>query len=194
MVRRDVKRLPPSRRQYVRTFPALQLARGIPGVRPASAPGFIEPSLATLHPKPPRGDQWVHEIKYDGYRLQLHINEGRVQLFTRRGHDWTERFETIALAAWNLKTYKAIIDGEVIVPAENGQSDFHALERDLGAGRPDRFTYYAFDLLYVDGLDLRAAALLDRKAVLAELLQDAAAPIFFSEHLEADGAEVYAQA
>src|SRR4051812_22502045 len=117
MVRRDVKRLPPSRRQYVRTFPALQLARGIPGVRPASAPGFIEPSLATLHPKPPRGDQWVHEIKYDGYRLQLHINEGHVQLFTRRGHDWTERFETIVLAAWNLKTYKAIIDGEVIVPA-----------------------------------------------------------------------------
>src|SRR4051812_20352359 len=190
MVRRDVKRLPPSRRQYVRVFPALQLARGIPGVRPAPVPGFIEPSLAILHPKPPRGDQWVHEIKYDGYRLQLQNNEGRVQLFTRRGHDWTERFETIALAAWHLKAYRAIIDGEVIVPAESGRSDFHALELDLGAGRSDRFAFYAFDLLYLDGLDLRAAALLDRKAVLAELLQGAPAPIFYSEHLEADGADV----
>src|SRR4051794_26667161 len=191
MVQRDVKSLPPSRRQYVRMFPALQLARGIPGVRRAPSQVFIEPSRATLPPTPPRGDQWVHEIKYDGYRLQLHINEGRIQLFTRRGHDWTERFETVALAAWHLKAYRAIIDGEVIVPAEDGKSDFHALERDLGAGRSDRFAYYAFDLLYLDGFDLRAVALLDRKAVLAELLQDAPAPIFYSEHLEGDGADMF---
>jgi hypothetical protein len=85
----------------------------------------------------------VHESKYDGYRLQLHINEGRVRLFTRRGHDWTWR----SLTAWNIKAYKAIVDGELIVPAENGRSDFQALERDLGAGRSERFAYHAFDLL-----------------------------------------------
>src|SRR5437763_2780782 len=82
-----------------------------------------------------------------------------IEVGTRRGHDWTDRFDSVALAAWELKTYGAIIDGEVIVPTARGQSDFHALERDLGAGRSDRFVYYAFDLLYLDGLDLREAAL-----------------------------------
>jgi len=79
----------------------------------------------------------LHEIKYDGYRLQAHVREGRVQLFTRRGYDWTDRFESVALAAWELKTYGATIDGEGIVPTARGQSDFHALERDLGGGRTD---------------------------------------------------------
>src|SRR5215208_6088899 len=194
MARHDIKRLPPSRRQYVRTFPASLSAKEIPGAKAAPFPGFVEPLLATVRPKPPIGDQWVHEIKYDGYRLQAHVREGKVQLFTRRGHDWTGRFESIALAAWELKTYGAIIDGEVIVPTARGQSDFHALERDLGAGRSDRFVYYTFDLLYLDGLDLRDAALLDRKQVLAELLADAQEPIRFSEHIAANGARVFQNA
>jgi bifunctional non-homologous end joining protein LigD len=115
-------------------------------------------------------------------------------LLTRRGHDWTERFESVAPAAWDLKTYAAIIDGEVIVPTTQGQSDFHALERDLGAGRSDRFVYYAFDLLYLDGLDLRDAALLERKQVLAELLADAQEPIRSSEHIAANGTRVFQNA
>jgi bifunctional non-homologous end joining protein LigD len=194
MARRELKLVPPSRRQYVRTFPASLLAKEIPGVKPAPFPGFVEPSLATLHPKAPRGDRWVHEIKYDGYRLQTHIREGKVQLFTRRGHDWTDRFDNIALAAWELKTYGAIIDGEVIVPTPEGRSDFHALERDLGGGRSDRFVYYAFDLLYLDGLDLRDASLLDRKKVLAELLGSASGAIHLSGHTTADGAAVFRNA
>src|SRR5215207_3248257 len=194
MPRRDVKSLPPSKRQYVCTFPVSLSAREIPGAKPAPFPDFIEPQLATLRPKPPAGDNWLHEIKYDGYRLQAHVREGRVQLFTRRGYDWTDRFESVALAAWEMKTYGAIIDGEVIVPTARGQSDFHALERDLGAGRTDRFVYYAFDLLYLDGLDLRDAALLDRKKVLAALLADAQEPIRFSDHVAANGAEVFQKA
>ena len=114
MVRRELKRLPPSKRQYVRTFPAVLWAKGIQGVRPGPFPGFIEPSLATLRPTSPSGDNWVHEIKYDGYRLQLHIQEGSIRLFTRRGYDWTGRFESLVEAAWQLKAYRAIIDGEVI--------------------------------------------------------------------------------
>jgi bifunctional non-homologous end joining protein LigD len=117
-----------------------------------------------------------------------------VQLFTRRGHDWTDRFGNIPLAAWELKTYGAIIDGEVIVPTPEGRSDFHALERDLGSGRSDRFVYYAFDLLYLDGLDLRDASLLNRKKVLAELLTGAGAAIQLSGHTTADGAEVFRRA
>jgi bifunctional non-homologous end joining protein LigD len=194
MARRVLKLVPPSRRQYVRTFPASLLAKEIPGVKPAAFPGFVEPSLATLHPKSPHGDLWVHEIKYDGYRLQAHVREGKVQLFTRRGHDWTDRFENIALAAWELKTYGAIIDGEVIVPTPEGRSDFHALERELGSGRSDSFVYYAFDLLYLDGFDLRGASLIDRKKVLAELLAGVRGAIQLSGHTTADGAEVFRRA
>jgi bifunctional non-homologous end joining protein LigD len=189
-----LKRLPPSKRQYVRTHAAALLARQVAGAKAAPFPGFIAPSLATLHPKAPSGERWVHEIKYDGYRLQLHVRQGEVRLFTRRGHDWTGRFATIAAAAWHLKTYAAVIDGEVIVPGAEGHSDFHALERDLAAGRSDRFAFYAFDLLHLDGYDLRVATLLQRKDVLAELLADAAEPIRLSEHLDADGAAVFAQA
>ena len=194
MVRPGSRGLPPSKRQYVRTFPASLLARQIQGAKPAPFPGFIAPSLATLSLRPKSGDPWVHEIKYDGYRLQLHVREGNIRLFTRRGYDWTPRFELIAEAAWHLKTYGAVIDGEVIVQTDDGRSDFHELERDLGAGRSDRFIYYGFDLLYLDGLDLREATLLDRKEVLAELLSDAPQPIRLSEHLEADGAEVFKSA
>ena len=135
MVRHELKRLPPSRRKYVRTFPALLLAKGIPGTRPAPFPAFIDPSLATLRPKPPPGELWVHEIKYDGYRLQLHVRQGSIRLLTRRGYDWTDRFASIAAAAWHQKTYAAVIDGEVIVATPEGHSDFHALEHDLGSRR-----------------------------------------------------------
>jgi bifunctional non-homologous end joining protein LigD len=178
----------------VRTFPALLLAKEIPGTKPAHFPNYVEPLLATLHDKPPPGDAWVHEIKWDGYRVQLHVRNGTVRLYTRRGHDWTERLATIAEAAWHLQTYAAAIDGEVIVPGPDGRADFKELERDLGAGRMGRLVFYAFDLLHLDGLDLRDATLMDRKAVLAELLADAHAPIRLSEHLEIDGAAMYRHA
>jgi bifunctional non-homologous end joining protein LigD len=194
MTRRELKRSPPSKRQYVRTFPASLLARQIPAAKPAPFPKFIEPSLATLRPGPPRGHDWVHEIKYDGYRLQLHIRQADIRLFTRRGYDWTKRFTSIAETAWHLKTYAAVIDGEVIVPTPEGHSDFYALERDLAAARSDRFAYYAFDLLYLDGFDLRGASLIERKDVLAELLADSQEPIRFSEHVEADGAMLFKNA
>jgi bifunctional non-homologous end joining protein LigD len=178
----------------VRTFPALLLARQIPGAKPAPFPDYVEPLLATLHHKPPPDDGWVHEIKWDGYRVQLHILQGTARVYTRRGYDWTERLKTIAEAAWHLKTYGAVIDGEVIVPGPDGRANFRELERDLGAGRMGRLVFYAFDLLHLDGLDLRDAALVHRKEVLAELLTGAAEPIRYSEHLEVDGATMYRRA
>ena len=109
-------KLPGSRRQYALQSPALAIARDLPGVRDARFPGFVEPMLATLNPKPPSKGKWVHEIKFDGYRAQLHKRDGGTKMFTRRGHDWSDKFRNIIRAAGELVTHGAILDGEVIVP------------------------------------------------------------------------------
>ena len=140
--------------------------------RARSCPGFIPPALATLKPSPPRGAAWVHEIKFDGYRLEAQVRNGKARLLTRSGQDWTDRFGAgvaEALAALPVRT--AILDGELVVEGSGGASDFSALQADLGAGRSDRFRYYLFDLLYLDGEDLRSRPLVDRKERLAALLR-----------------------
>jgi bifunctional non-homologous end joining protein LigD len=172
----------------------LRLVASLPGVTTESFPGFIEPALATLHDRSPSGERWVHEIKFDGYRLQMHVREGTVKLLTRRGYDWTSRFPSLAEAGWFLPTHGAVLDGEVIVPTETGHSDFGALEDDLGAGRSDRFVFFIFDLLHLDGWNLRKVGLIDRKRVLAELLSDAPSVLRLSEHVEDDGPGLYQRA
>lgn len=152
--------LPRSRRQYVMHSPALELAQEIAGIRYGLKPDFVEPCLATLQNVPPQSENWVHEIKFDGYRAQIHKTDAGTQIFTRRGHDWRDRFLPIVGAIGDIKTHGVIIDGEVIVEID-GRSDFGALQDDLGAGRTDRMIFYAFDLLYLDGVDLRGAALID---------------------------------
>ena len=90
----------------------------------APFPGFIEPELATSIDKVPSGDRWIHEIKFDGYRVQVHLRDAAVKVFTRRGNDWTNRFRKIAADAWHVGAGSAVIDGEVVVPAANGATDF----------------------------------------------------------------------
>ncbi len=182
---------PKSRRQYVVQNDALMVAAKLPGAKAVKAPGFIEPCLATLSDKVPSGERWIHEIKFDGYRLQLHKNENDIHFFTRRGHDWTRRFSSLVTAAWHLPARKVILDGEVIVPTETGHSDFGALETDLGAGRSDRFIYYVFDILYIDGLGLSRCSLSDRKRVLLELLADQSGCIRYSDHLDGGGEPLF---
>ena len=151
-------------------------------------PGFVPPALATLVRTPPRGAAWLHEIKFDGYRLQAQIRAAKAKLLTRSGQDWTGRFgEAVpaALAALPCKT--AILDGELVVEGAGGASDFSALQADLGAGRSDRFFFYLFDLLYLDGEDLRRRPLVERKERLAALLEGAGDPLRLSEHFEEDG-------
>jgi len=149
--------------------PALRIARELPGVRGAPFPGYVEPLLATQVHKPVGGDQWVHEIKFDGYRLQIHKQE-MVRCFTRRGYDWSDRFPTLVEALWPLKTHAAILDGAVVALTPDGVADFGALETYVSTKEADRnarnVLYYAFDLLYLDGLDLRNVALIERKRVL----------------------------
>src|SRR5580704_7258430 len=116
----------------------------ITGAREADFPGFIEPCHPKQRTKAPKGDRWVHEIKVDGYRCQLHIWHGTVMAFTRRGYNWANRFRSIAEATKALSVCEAIMDGEVIVLGPDGLSDFGALQTELAAGRSDRLVFYAF--------------------------------------------------
>ena len=133
-------------------------------------PDFVAPCLARLEAVAPSGAGWVHEIKFDGYRIEARLNDGAAELKTRTGLDWTAKFKPIADAVAKFRAANAIIDGEVVVDVGNGISDFSTLQADLSSGRTDRFAYYAFDLLFLDGEDLRKRPLLERKAALAELV------------------------
>jgi bifunctional non-homologous end joining protein LigD len=158
------------------------------GAKPGALPSFVEPQLASLAAHPPPGDAWVHEIKFDGYRLLARVDRGRVTLKTRSGLDWTTKFPSLKKALEALPVVTAFLDGEVTVESESGTPDFAALQADLSEGRSDRFQYYLFDLLHLDGTDLTGAALLDRKAALARLLAGHdGGPLRYSEYFAERG-------
>ena len=136
----------------------------------APLPDFVPFSLAALFDHPPSGPGWVHEIKYDGYRLQARLDHGDVRLLTRKRQDWTHRFQAVANSVAALPATTALLDGEVVVEDARGISSFSLLQTDLKARR-NRFIYYVFDLLHLDGRDLTAEPLTARKAVLARLLR-----------------------
>lgn len=161
-------------------------------------PERVEPCLALLKAKPPKGDEWLFEVKWDGYRIAIHIELGRVRILTRGGHDWTHRFPTIAAAAERLPVATAIIDGEAVVLDEQGRSDFGLLQKSLGgasgsAKSPDAI-FVAFDLLYFDGHDLRSMELSSRRHVLEDLIPTETPGIIFSETIEAEGDALLASA
>lgn len=162
----------------------------------AKMPKFIEPCLASLVQEPPDGTQWAHEIKFDGYRLQAHIDDGRVRLLTRSGLDWTHKFAALAQSISELKFSTAILDGEVVVEDANGVSRFVELVSDLKHRQSARMVFYVFDLLYHDGSDLRHLALTDRKAALKRLLPRRAKhrAIRHSDHVIGHGETMLTQA
>lgn len=161
-------------------------------VRSPRAPAsFIDPCLPTLADKAPSASGWIHEIKHDGYRLQIHKRGARVRLFTMTGVDWTERYPWIVEGAATLKVAHAIIDAECCLPGRDGVTDFaalHARANDAGC------IAYAFDLMMLDGEDLRAEPLSARRAALQKALQRARAGLRFSEHIEGDGPTIFAHA
>lgn len=149
----------------------------------ASPPGFVEPCLATLQDKPPAGQDWLHEVKFDGYRMQARIADGEVKLLTRSGLDWTEKFgSALAKALGDLPCENAVIDGEVVALTDRGVSSFSALQEALSEEKTDDLVYYAFDLLFLDGEDLRDAPLLARKERLQTLISEAEGHVRYSEH------------
>jgi bifunctional non-homologous end joining protein LigD len=157
----------------------------------APYPGFIEPALATSIDKVPNGERWIHEIKFDGYRIQVHLVNEAVRVFTRRGNDWTKRFKKVADEAWHIGAGSAIIDGEIVVPAADGTTDFSVLQNEL-KGKSTRLVMVAFDLLYLNGYDLRKLPLTERKTHLKKLV--AKTDIQFSESFEVDGQEMFTHA
>jgi bifunctional non-homologous end joining protein LigD len=154
----------------------------------APFPGFVEPALATSIDKVPSGERCIHEIKFDGYRVQLRIANDDIKVLTRRGNDWTRRFKKIAGDAYLINAGSAIIDGEVVVPAANGTTDFSVRQNEL-RGKSEKIVMVAFDLLYLNGYDLRKLPLMERKAHLKKLIGKSA--IQFSEGFEIDGREMF---
>lgn len=159
-------------------------------------PDFVAPCLATLVAKPPIGGDWVHEIKFDGYRIQAHIAKNSVRLLTRNGLDWTERFGKLPQLLAELHKGTAIIDGELVADDAEGHSSFSALADALKSGSSENFVLHCFDLLYLDGVSLLEAKLGDRKAALKEMFAGTAkdAQIRYSEHLATDGARMLSDA
>jgi DNA ligase D-like protein (predicted ligase) len=159
-----------------------------------AAPGFIEFCDPTLREKPPPGNQWLYEIKADGYRAQTHVNDKNVTVYSRSGYNWTDRFPTIAEAARKLRARQAILDGEAVVMGANGIPDFQALRRELSRKDSKRVVYLAFDLLYLDGRDLRQRPYVERKRELQALLAGAPEILSYVEYLEGDGQEAFRHA
>jgi DNA ligase D-like protein (predicted ligase) len=152
---------------------------------------FIEPQLASSVDEPPEGEHWIHEIKHDGYRCQVLLERGRVRVLTRNGHDWTDRYPSIVLAAANLPCKSAIIDGEAVVQDDDGVSDFEALSSAM-RWRPHTIVLYAFDLMHLGGNDLRQQKLSVRRSILKALIgSDDESRIQFSDEFDGDGKALF---
>ena len=176
--------------------PAQKAAAGarVAGVKRGPLPDFVPPTLATLVDNPPSGEQWLHEIKIDGYRIFARRHKGKVALLTRNALDWTGRFKPIADAIAKLPGGDLALDGEVAVLDQNGGSSFAALQDALSRGETKSMRYIVFDLLYRDGEDWRGGTLTDRKEALRELLKNSRGPLVYSDHVKARGGEVFKQA
>ena len=157
----------------------------------APMPAFIEPALATSTERVPSGERWIHEIKFDGYRVQVHLANETAKIFTRRSHDWTHRFKKGAHDAWRIKASSAVVDGEIVVPAADGTTDFSVLQNEL-KGKSTSIVLVAFDLLYLNGRDLRKLPLIQRKAELRKIVDGT--DVQFSESFEIEGREMFAHA
>ena len=160
-------------------------------------PQFFKPQLPTLVKSPPIGPQWIHEIKYDGYRIGARVERGDVNLITRNGNDWTATFPEVAAAARELPLKQALLDGEVAVLLPNGLTSFQALQGALKQRERGSLVYFVFDVLHLDGHDSTGLSLVERKAILRRLVDQAPSSntiVRYSPHFEGDGADVLREA
>lgn len=158
------------------------------GASAAPLPRRVPVQLATLAREAPDGADWLHEIKLDGYRMVCRVEKGRVRFLSRNHQDWTSRFGALADAAGALPVTQAILDGEVVVLRADGSTDFQELQNAIGGGDAAALHYFAFDLLHLNGRDIAAVPLDERKRLLAEVIRTAALPrIRYSDHLEGNG-------
>ena len=170
--------------------------KALPGARKAVLPDFVSPQLATLVEEPPSGEEWLHELKFDGYRLLCHLHRKQVRLWTRNQKDWTAKFPTVAKALRALKVQSAILDGEVVALDPNGRASFQRLQQSINKNSGAGLIFHAFDVIYLEGFSLTKVPLVDRKRALAELLLPLGegGTLRYSDHVEGNGPQFFKQA
>jgi len=164
------------------------------GARRAPMPALISPALATLVAQIPEGASWLHEIKYDGYRMVCRIARGKAHLFSRNGKDWTAIFPALARDLERLPVRTAWLDGEVVVVDAQGRTSFQALQNAMSDRAGKALTFFAFDLMYLDGVDLRGAGLAQRKALLRGVVGDGVGGVRVGPEVEGSGSDFFRQA
>jgi bifunctional non-homologous end joining protein LigD len=165
-----------------------------PRTRPSgpAAPSAFEPCIPTQADRPPSGPGWLHEIKHDGFRLIAHREATGVRLLTRNGHDWSDRYPAVVAAVGKLRCKSCVIDGEVVICDEHGRAVFDRLQN--GPRIKPEAVLFAFDLIELDGQDLRREPLLTRKKTLLSLIKGARAGVRYNEHLEGEGDVIFRHA
>jgi bifunctional non-homologous end joining protein LigD len=190
-----IRRRPPPATPAPKRREARSVRGPIPGARRGRLPDFVSPQLATLVASPPAGDEWLHEMKFDGYRILCRIEKGRATLWSRNARDWTAQFPELAAVVAHLPVRQAFLDGEIAMLLPNGTTSFQALQNALSTDRQGQLVYFAFDLLHLDGQDLTGATLEVRKNALETLIgtgRDGA--IRYSTHVVGHGDEFFRQA
>ncbi|MCA9214579.1 MAG: DNA ligase D, partial [Planctomycetales bacterium] len=173
----------------------LRLGAAIGAKRTKNIPE-LSPSLPAVCKFPPDDDRWVHEIKYDGYRMLCYVDGATVRFVSRNGNDWSDKLVLLVDEIRKLRLRTAVLDGEIAMVSENGTTNFQTLQNHIGAGRDAQIRYYLFDLLYLNGFDVRSAKLLDRKQLLKQVIGENAngGRLLYSEHLVGNGPVVFQQA
>lgn len=191
LIKKKPKKAPGGKRHRVA---AQKLAAGASGAKKSKPSAeFFKPELARLHESPPKGDEWLHEVKWDGYRILTTIVDGDVQLWSRNALPWTDRIPDIRQAVEALGLDSAHLDGELIA-LTNGQPDFNALQQTLSGEKSSPLVYTLFDVPYLDGYDLTRTPLIERKGILEALLKHTPAHLSYSSHVVGNGDQVFAMA
>lgn len=168
----------------------------LPGARKAPKPEFVAPQLATLVSEPPQGDEWFHELKFDGYRMLCHLSRGKARFWSRNGKDWTEKFPNLVQAMKAFSATTAILDGEVVIFDKAGRTSFQKLQQAMGKSGTAAFVFEIFDLIYLEGYSLTQTPLRERKLALEQLLGSGKAKgqLRYSDHVEGNGPQFFKQA
>jgi bifunctional non-homologous end joining protein LigD len=174
----------------------LKQIKNVTGARRAAMPDFVSPQLATLVDKPPVGDEWLHELKFDGYRLLCHLNGAKLRLWTRNQKDWTAKFPGVSKAVKALPLKSVILDGEIVALDPSGRASFQRLQQSINRNAGAGLLFHVFDLIYIEGFNLTKTPLRDRKRVLAELLEPVGdrGVLRYSDHIEGNGAQFFKEA
>src|SRR5215212_3636021 len=144
----------------------LSQIKNLPGARKTSMPEFVRPQLATLVDQPPSGGDWLHELKFDGYRLLCHLHRGQIRFWTRNQNDWTAKFPDLGKAVKALPLKSVILDGEIVALDPSGRASFQRLQQSINKGSAAGLLFHVFDLIYIEGFSLTKTPLHERKRVL----------------------------